>query len=82
MASGPITSWKIDGETMKRETDFIFLGSKINADSGCRDEIKTLASWKNSYNKPRQRIKKQRHYFTAKGPYNQSYGFSCGHVWM
>ena len=82
MAPSPITLWQVDRENVESVSDFIFLGSKINADSGCRDEIKTLASWKNSYNKPRQRIKKQRHYFTDKGPYCQSYGFSSSHVWM
>ena len=40
IASGPITSWQIDGETMKTATDFIFLGSKITADSDCSREIK------------------------------------------
>ena len=45
-ASGPITSWQIDGLTMETVTDFIFLGSKITADSDCCPEIKTLASWK------------------------------------
>ena len=67
MASSPIASWQIDGETMETETDFIFLGSKITADSDCSREIKkTLAPWKKSYEKPRQHIKKQRHYFTNK----------------
>ena len=79
MASGPITLWQIDGETV---TDFIFLGSKITADGDCRHEIKTLASWKKSYDQPRQHIKKQRHYFADRGPYSQSYGFSSSHVWM
>ena len=49
MASGPITSWQIDGETMETMTDFIFLGSKITADGDCSHEIKTLAPWKKSY---------------------------------
>ena len=49
MASGPITSWQIDGETMETVADLIFLGSKIAADGDCRDEIKTLAPWKKSY---------------------------------
>ena len=69
MASGPITSWQIDGETTETVKDFIFLGSKITADGDCRIEIKTLAPWKKSYDQPRQHIKKQRHYFTHKGPY-------------
>ena len=62
MASGPITSWQIDGETMETLRDFIFLGSKITADSDCSCEIKTFAPWKKSYDKSRQHIKKQRHY--------------------
>ena len=82
MASGPITSWQIDGETMKTVTDLIFLGSKITADGDCSHEIKTLAPWKKSYDQPRQHIKKQRHYFTNKGLSSQSYGFSSSHVWM
>ena len=66
MASGPITSWQIDGETMETVTDFIFLASKINPDGDCSHEIKTLAPWKKSYGKPRQRIKKQKYYFSEK----------------
>ena len=80
MASDPITSWQIDGETMETVTDFIFSDSKITADSDCSHEIKTLAPWKKSYDQPRQHSKKQRHYFANKGPYSQSYGFSSGHV--
>ena len=57
MAPGPITSWQIDGETVERVADFIFLGSKITADRDCSHEIKTLAPWKESYDKPRQHIK-------------------------
>ena len=52
MASGPITSQQINAE--KVETDFIFLGSKITADGDCSHEIKRLAPWKESYDKPRQ----------------------------
>ena len=69
MASGPITSWQIDGETV---ADFIFWGSKITADGDCSHEIKTLALWKESYDKPRQHIKKQRRHFADKGLYSQS----------
>ena len=69
MASGPITSWQIDGETMETMTDFIFLGSKITADGDWSHEIKkTLVPWKKSYDQPRQHIKKQRHYFANEGP--------------
>ena len=83
MASGPITWWQIDGETMETVTDFIFLGSKITADGDCsHHEIKTLAPWKKSYDQPRHHIKKQRHYFVNKGPSSESYGFSSSHVWM
>ena len=56
MASGPITSWQIDGETVatvETVADFIFLGSKITADGDCSHEIKTLAPWKESYDQPR-----------------------------
>ena len=73
--SGPITSWQIDGETMETVRDFIFLGSKISAVGDCSHEIQTLAPWKKSYDKPRQHIKKQRHYFADKGLYSQSCGF-------
>ena len=82
MASCPITSWQIDGKTMETVTDFILGGSKITADGDCSYEIKTLAPWKESYDKPRQRIKKQRHHFANKGPSSLSYGFSSSHVWM
>ena len=80
MAFGPITSWKIDGETV---ADFIFLGSEMTVEGDCSHEIlKMLAPWKESYDQPRQHIKKQRHYFAKKGPSGQGYGFSSGHVWM
>ena len=81
MASGPITSWQIDGETMEAVTDFIFLGSKITADGDCSHEIKRHLLL-GSYDKPRQCIKKQRHHFTEKGLYSQRYGFSSSHVCM
>ena len=83
-ASGPFTSWEIDGEMMETMTDFIFLGSKITADVDCSHKIKRrlLAPWKKSYDQPRQSVKKQKHYFAKKGPSSQSYGFSNSHVWM
>ena len=59
----------------------IFLGSKITSDGDCSHEIKTLAPWKKSYDQPREHIKKQRHYFTNKGPSSQGYGFSNSHLW-
>ena len=67
---------------METVADFIFLGFKITADGDCSHEIKTLAPWKKSYDKPRQCIKKQRHRFADKGPSSQSYGFSSSHVWV
>ena len=73
---------QIDGETMETVTDFILGGSKITADGDCSYEIKTLAPWKESYDKPRQRIKKQRHHFANKGLHSPGYGFSSSHVWM
>ena len=82
MASGSITSWQIDGETVETVSDFILGGSKITADGDCSHEIKMLTPWKKSYDQPRQHIKKQRHYFANKGPSRQGYGFSSSHVWM
>ena len=82
MASGPISSWKINGENVETVADFIFSGSKINTDGDGSHRIKTLAPWKKSYDKPRQSIKKQRQSFADKGPYSQSYSFSSSHVWM
>ena len=69
---------------METVTYFIFLGYKIIADGDCSYEVKRRlhSPWKKSYDKPRQHIKKQRHYFADKGPYSQSYGFSSSHVWM
>ena len=80
MASHPIISWQIDGETMDAGTDFIFLGSKITADSDCSHEIKMLFPWKKSSDKLRQHMKKQRHYFDDRCPSSQRYGFSSCHV--
>ena len=81
MASSPIPSWQKDGEKVEVVTDILFLGSKIIADGDCSHEIKrTLTPWKESYNQPRQHIKKQGHYFSNKGLSSQDYGFSSGHV--
>ena len=83
MASGPITSQEIDGETVETVSDFILGGSKITADGDCSHEIKRLFTpQKESYDQPRQHIQKQRHYFANKGPSSQGYSFSIGHVWM
>ena len=64
MASSPITSWQVDGETIETVTDFIFLGSKITADGDCGHKIKRHTPWEKSYDKSQHCIKKQRHYFT------------------
>ena len=82
MASGPITSQEIDGETVETVADLILGGSKITADDDCSHETKTLTCWKESYDQPRQHIKNQRHFFVNKGSSGQGYGFSTGHVWM
>ena len=83
MASGPITSWQIYGETVEAVTDFIFGGSKITADGDCSHEIERgLLPWKKTYDQPRQHIKKETYHFANKGPSSQSYGFSSSHVWM
>ena len=81
-ASGPITSWQIDGETMETVRDFILGGSKPLQMVTAAMKLKMLAPWKKSYDQPRQHIKKQRHYFADKGPSSQSYDFSSSHVWM
>ena len=81
MASGPIPSWQIDGETVKTVADFIFWAPKplqmVTATKKLKD-----ASWKKGYDQPRQHIKKQRHHFADKGPSSQIYGFPSSHVWM
>ena len=78
MASGSITSWQINGETV---ADFILLGSKITADGDCSHEIKRcLLLGRND--QPRQHTEKQRHYFANKGPSSKKYGFSSNHVWL
>ena len=64
MASGPITSWEIDGETVETVSDFIFLGSKITADGDCSQEIKTLSPWNKSYDDHKQHIQKHQ-FFSA-----------------
>ena len=83
MASGPITSWQIDGETMETVTDFPFLGSKITADGNCSSEIKRrLFLGRKAMTNLDSVIKKQRHHFANKGPCSRSYGFSSSHVQM
>ena len=83
MASGPITSWEIDGATVETVSDFIFGGSKITADGDCNHEIKRrLLLGRKVMTNLDNIIQKQRHYFANKGPSNQGYSFSSGHVWM
>ena len=81
MASGPITSWQIDGETMERVTNLIFLGSKITVDSDCSHEIKRcLLLGRKAMTNLDSILKKQRHYFANKDPSSQSYGFYSSSV--
>ena len=82
MASIPITSRLIDGETMETVTDFIFLGSKITADGDCCHEIKTYLLLGRKAKTNLDSILKSKYYFADKGPSSQSYGFSSSHVWM
>ena len=82
MASGPITSWQIDGETMETVIDFIFLGSKITADGDCSHEIKRQLLFGRKTMTNLDSILKSRHYFANKGPYSQSCGFSSSHARM
>ena len=83
MASGPITAWEMDGETVETVSDFILGGSKITADSDCSHEIKRhFLLGRKVFDQSRQHIKKQRHYFVNKCLSSRGYGFSSGHVWM
>ena len=82
MASGSITSWEIDGETVETVSDVIFGGSKITADGDCSHEIKRCLLRGRKVMANLDSILKCRHYFANKGPSSQGYGFSCGHVWM
>ena len=81
MASSASTFWQIEGGKVEIVADFIFGGSKITGDDECSMKV-MLSSWKESYDKPGQCIKKQRHHFADKGPYSQSDGFSSSHVRM
>ena len=82
VASGHITSWQIDGQTVETVADFIFWSPKSLQMMTAAMKLKDT-TWKESYDQPRQHIDKQRHYFVNKGPSSsQGYGFSSGHVWM
>ena len=83
IASSPITSWQIDEKAMKTVTDFLFFWApKLLWMVIAAVKLKELAAWKESYNQPRQHIKKQRHYCANKARSSQGYGFSSSHVWM
>ena len=83
MASGPITSWQIYGETVETVADFILGGSSITAYGECSHEIKRhLLLGRKVMTNLDSILKKQRHYFANKGPSSQGYGYSSGHVWM
>ena len=82
MASGPITSWQIDGETVETVTDFIFLGSKITADGDCSHEIKRHLLLGRKVVTYLESILKNRHYFADKISPSQSHDFLSSHVCM
>ena len=81
MASDPITSWQIDGETVQTVADFIFWAPKSLQMVTAAMKLKD-APWKKSYDQSRQHIKRQRHYFANKDPSDQGYGISSSHAWM
>ena len=82
MASGPITSWEIDGKTVETVSDFIFVGTKITADGDCSHEIKRHLSFGRKVMTNLDSILKNRDITADKGQYSQSYGFSSSHVQM
>jgi len=82
MTSGPITSWQIDEETVETVADFIFLGSKITADSDYSREIKRRLLLGGKVMTNLDSILKSRDITLPTGPSSQGYGFSSDHVWM
>ena len=82
MASGPITSWQIDGERLETVSDFISGGSKIIADGDCSHEIKRCLLLGRKVMINLEHIEKQKQYFANKGLSSQGYGFSSSHIWM
>ena len=82
IASGPITSWQIDGETMETVADFTFVAPKITADGDRSHETKRRFLLGRKVLTNLDSILKSRHCFADKGPSSQGYGFSSGHVWM
>ena len=81
MASGPITSWEIDGKTVETVSDFILGAPKSLQMVIAAMKLKDTP-WKKSFDQPRWHIKKQGHYFANKGPSSQGYCFPSSHVWM
>ena len=82
MASGPIISWQIDGETVETVADFLFGGSKITTMLTAVMKLKDVCSLEESYGQPKQHAIKHRHYFTNTGLSSQSYSFFSSHVWI
>ena len=82
LATGPITSWQIDGETMETVTEFILGRSKITTGGNCSHEIKKHLLLGREAMTNLDSMLKRRHYFADKGPSNQSYGFPSSHVCM
>ena len=82
MAFYPITSWQMNGENWKQLQILFFGVPKSLWTVAAAPNLKMLAPWKESYDKPRQHIKKQKHHFVNKGPSSQSFGFSSSHVWI
>ena len=82
MASGPITSWEIDGETEETVSDSFGGAPKSLQTVIAAMKLKDAYSLEESYDQPREYIEKQRYYFANKGPSSQGYGFSSSHVWM
>ena len=82
MASSPLTSWQIHGETVETVTDFIFGAPKSLQMLIAALKFKTLTPCKESYDQPGRHVEKQRYYLASKGPSSQGYGFSSGHVWL
>ena len=81
MASRPVTSWQIDGETVETVMLFSQAPKSLQIVTAAM-RLKDTCSLEENYDQPRQHIKKQRHYFADKGSYSQSYGFSSSHVWI
>ena len=81
VTSGPITTWQIDGRTVETSADFFWRAPKSLQMVTAVMKLKDASPWKESYDQPRQHIKKQRHYFAKKCPSHQNCVFSSSHVW-